>query len=190
VLFSEVSAAFELIVGATSRLQRPTGDGDLSINCVPAFLFYWLLPRLGDLKKRLPGIKVKLVSSNSSGGNYSPDTDVSIRYGDGNWPDHWVRLLSSLDLFPVISPSLAMSSPIRATDDLRNHTLLHADQGQEWSDWLTAIGVRNLVCAEDQFLSDAQIALEASMHGYGVALGDNLSSATRFQAGAFSLRSK
>ncbi|HEY7765190.1 MAG TPA: LysR family transcriptional regulator, partial [Aestuariivirgaceae bacterium] len=42
-------------------------------------------------------------------------------------------------LFTICSPQLAKS--LKEPSDLRAQTLLHYDQGEEWSRWVSAAGV-------------------------------------------------
>ncbi|MDR6759359.1 LysR family glycine cleavage system transcriptional activator [Mycoplana sp. BE70] len=183
LLYSEVSTAFGMIAGAVAKIEKPLSEGDLHLSCTPAFLFYWLIPRLGRIRQSIPGIRVHLAPSNSTPEIYTAGIDIAIRYGDGNWPDCWVHLLSELFLFPVISPSVATSSPLRCAEDLKHHILLHADDGLEWESWFRAVGAGGLLHHQQEYLSDAHIALEATIHGYGVALGDQLNAQGALRSG-------
>ena len=99
---------------------------------------------------------------------------MHILYGDGNWPDCWVKHWTDLELFPVISPTLLNNLPLRTVRDLRNHVILHADDGREWHAWLAAVDALDLLRARHHFMTDARIAIEAATYGHGVALGDSM----------------
>lgn len=178
-----VTQAFEQIAAATARMTRPTTAGSLSITCVPALLSFWLVPRLGGFTARYPEIRLTLDSVNDAGALASPEVDVCILYGDGNWPDYWVRPWSKLDLFPVASPTLANSQPIRSVRDLAGHVILHADDGREWHNWLAHADALELARGRQHHFSDARLAIEAAMHGHGVALGDTLTAASLLARG-------
>ena len=182
-LMPPVSQAFDAIAEATARVARPSTEGDLVISCVPALLSFWLVPRLGAFTDAFPGVRLRLVPSNAPGDIYDPAIDVCVRYGDGNWADCWVRLLSTLELFPVASPTLVNNRPIRAVADLSDHVLLHADDGREWLSWLAASGATHLARGRQHMMSDAQLAMEAAMHGHGVALGDTFTASGSLAAG-------
>ena len=167
-----VSQAFDAIAEATARLWQPSTQGDLVISCVPALLSFWLVPRLGAFTEKFPDVRLRLVPANLADDVHGAHVDVCVRYGDGNWPDPWVRLLSGLELFPVLSPTLMNDRPLRKVEDLSDHVLLHADDGKEWQSWLTATGSAHLVRGRQHLMSDAQLAMEAAVHGQGVALGD------------------
>ncbi len=172
-----VSSAFDSIAAAAARMTRPTSAGSLSIACVPALLSFWLVPRLGSFIARFPEIRLTLDASNDTSTLRSPDVDVSILYGDGSWSDCWLKRWSHLDLFPVMSPTLMNTRPVRTVRDLGNHVLLHADDGREWQTWLAAADALDLSRGPQHHLSDARLGIEAAMHGHGIALGDTMTAA-------------
>lgn len=180
-LLPSVSGAFAEIAGATQRLTRPTSAGKLSLTCVPALLSFWLLPRLGAFTMRFPDIRLTLDAQNDSDRIHAPGTDLCILYGNGDWPDCWSRKLSGLNLFPVVSPSLLNNRPIRTIRDMKDHLLLHGDDGREWQTWLSAADALELKRNPQHHMCDARLAIEAAIHGYGVALGDTIT-ASRFLA--------
>lgn len=174
-LLPAVSSAFDGIAAATARMTRPTSSGALTINCVPALLSFWLIPQLGSFTAQYPEIRLTLDASNDPARIHDPHVDVCILYGDGTWPDCWLKLWTQLDLFPVVSPTLIHNRPIRTIRDLGDHTILHADDGREWHTWLAAADARDLLRGQNQHrMGDARLALEAAVHGHGVALGDTV----------------
>lgn len=180
-LLPSVSSAFAEIAGATSRLTRPSSAGTLSVTCVPALLSFWLLPRLSSFTARFPDIRLRIDAQNDAKRIHAPGVDLCILYGNGDWPDCWTRRLSGLDLFPVVSPSLLNNQPIRTMRDMADHLLIHADDGREWNTWLSAADALELKRNAQHYLSDARLAVEAAIHGCGVALGDTIT-ASRFLA--------
>lgn len=180
-LLPSVSSAFDEIAGATARLTRPSSAGALSVTCVPALLSFWLLPRLSSFTARFPDIRLTLDAANDPDLIHAPGIDICVLYGDGNWTDCWSRRLTGLDLFPVVSPSLINNRPIRTIRDMKEHILLHADDGREWHTWLSAADALDLKRNAQHHMCDARLAIEAAIHGYGVALGDTVT-ASRFLA--------
>ncbi|MCC6196452.1 MAG: transcriptional regulator GcvA [Burkholderiales bacterium] len=182
-LLPPVSAAFDSIAEATTRVARPSSTGDLVVSCVPALLSFLLVPNLAAFAAAYPGVRLRLSRSNADKELHAPDVDVNIRYGDGNWPDLWVHLLAPLRLFPVCSPTLVHQTPLRNPEDLANHVLLHADEGREWNTWLAASGIGHLARGRQHFLADAQLALEGATYHAGVALGDSITTSTLLSTG-------
>jgi LysR family glycine cleavage system transcriptional activator len=173
-LLPTVSGAFDSIAEAIALLTRPEAEGDIVVSCVQAVMSFWLIPRLETFAERFPGIRLKLIASNDDRDVYSPDVDLAIRYGNGSWAERHVQLWTKISLFPVYSPARAAKRPLRSVSDLSGHTLLHADDGREWQDWLIAARAAPAACGPRMLLSDAHLALEAATHGLGIALGDNV----------------
>lgn len=178
LLLPAVTQAFNGIAAATAQMKRPATSGKLAINCVPALLSFWIVPRLSAFTEQYPDVTLALAASNDPAQLQSTDVDVCILYGDGNWPDVWTRLWSHLQLFPVASPSLLNSRPLRAIRDLEDHVLLHGDRdGREWDTWFSAADGADLPRSRQHFMGDARFSTEAAVHGQGVALGDTITAA-------------
>lgn len=171
-LLPVVSGAFKDIAIATSEITRPATSGTLRISCAAGLLSLWLIPRLHRFAQQFPDITLSLRSGNDAAALQGNSADVSILYGDGRWPGYWSRLLSRLDLFPVISPTLQNSRPLRSIDDLKHHIILHGDDGHEWQTWFAAVDLPGRQIRRQMFLNDAQLSIEAAVHKQGVALGD------------------
>ncbi|MCJ8520091.1 LysR family glycine cleavage system transcriptional activator [Pseudorhizobium tarimense] len=178
LLLPAVTQAFNGIAAATAQMKRPATTGNLSITCVPALLSFWILPRVSSFTDQYPDVTLTLAASNDAGHLHSTDVDVCILYGAGNWPDAWTRLWSNLQLFPVASPSLLNSRPLRSMRDLEDHVLLHGDgDGREWSTWLAAAENEAFPRRRQHFMGDARFSTEAALQGQGVALGDTITAA-------------
>lgn len=178
-----VSEAFDSIAAATARMTRPVSSGSLSVACVPALLSFWLIPRLGSFTARFPEIRLTFDASNDPQSIRSPNVDISILYGDGSWTDCWLKRWSHLDLFPVLSPKLMNSRPVRTVRDLAAQIMLHADDGREWHTWLAAADALDLSRGPQHQFCDARLAIDAAIHGHGVALGDTMTAAAMLAKG-------
>lgn len=182
-LLPTLSTAFEDIASATARMMRPSTGGDLVVSCVPALLSLWLIPRLNRFTEQYPGVRLRMIGSNDPSDVFDPDIDVCVRYGQGKWNDCWVREWTEIDLFPVASPTLLNSRPLRSIKDLAGHVILHADNGREWQTWLTAAKALELARGAHHFMSDARLAMDAALHGNGVVLGDTMTASSLLASG-------
>lgn len=182
-LLPTVQSSLERIAGAVARLDHGEPEGDLAVLSVPAFLSYWLLPRLEQFTSLYPRVRLRCGTIGYEASPFEPEGDVLIRCGSGDWPDVSLRLIARFDHFPVCSPALLNTNPIRSNEDLGNHVLLHADGGVDWSNWLAAAGVPRNRLRGEHFLSDARLAIEAAMYGNGVALGDTITVKKALEAG-------
>ena len=184
LLLPAVTHAFAEIAAATAAMTRPTTSGELRITCVPALLSFWLIPRLHLFTEQYPDVRLTLIASNDEAYLHSPDVDVCLIYGDGNWSGAWAKLWSRLELFPVVSPTLLNMRPLRSVRDLADHTLLHGDRdGREWNTWFAAADAIDLPRGPQLFTSDARLSTEAAVHGQGIALGDTITAAKLIAGG-------
>lgn len=183
LLLPAVTEAFEGIAAATAAMTRPTTSGQLRIACVPALLSFWMIPRLHQFTEQFPDVRLTLIASNDTANLFSGDVDICLLYGDGNWPDCWARLWSRLELFPVVSPTLLNMRPLRSVRDLRDHVILHGDDGREWNTWLAAADGIDIQRGRQHFMSDARLSTEAALHNQGVALGDTITAGSLIAKG-------
>ncbi len=183
LLLPAVTHAFEGIAAATAAMLRPTTSGELHITCVPALLSFWMIPRLHQFTGQFPDVRLTLVASNDPAHLFSSGVDICLLYGDGNWPDCWARLWSHIDLFPVVSPTLLNMQPLRSVRDLRDHVILHGDDGREWNTWLAAADGLDVQRGRQHFMSDARLSTEAALHNQGVALGDTITAGSLIAKG-------
>ena len=83
----------------------------------------------------------------------------------------------------MISPTLLNTRPLRTVRDIRNHILLHADDGREWQAWLSAVDALDLLRTKHHFMSDARLAIEAAVRGQGIAIGDSMTASAMLTRG-------
>jgi len=183
LLLPAVSRAFSEIAATAAQMQRPEAKGRLGVACVAGLLSFWILPRLGGFTEQHPGVTLDFTMGNDPSRIADPDVDVAILYARAEIPGEWCRLWSRLRLFPVVAPGLLVSRPLRTVRDLSDHVLVHGDNGDEWTTWLTAADALALPRGRQHFFSDARLSTEAALHGQGVALGDTITAATLIARG-------
>ncbi|MGE0284049.1 MAG: LysR substrate-binding domain-containing protein [Rhizobiaceae bacterium] len=183
LLMPVVSNAFSEIAAVKVAMTRPATSGELKLTCVPALVSLWLIPRLHEFTDQYPDVRLTLIASNDPAGIYAPEIDLCVLYGHGKWQNCWSRLWSRIELFPVVSPTLMNRRPVRSVRDLRDHVLLHSDDGAEWNTWLAAADASSLPRGRQYVLSDAHLSTEAAIHSQGVALGDSITSARMIARG-------
>lgn len=183
-LLPTIQLSLQRIAGAVARLASGELEGELVVLAVPAFLSYWLLPRLEQFTLAFPRIKLRLGTIGYEASPLEPEGDVLVRCGSGDWPNLSLRLITRFEHFPVCSPALLNSNPIRSNEDLANHVLLHADNGVDWSNWLAAAGIAREQIRGEHFLSNARLAIEAAMYGNGLAIGDTITVQKALESGA------
>src|SRR5215470_16858804 len=128
-----VRAAFNDLRLATDRLLRKDDDHVLTVSTLASLAAKWLLPRLTAFQEAHPGIDVRITTSTALVDFQRDNVDAAIRYGRGQWPGVRAEWLMRDELFPVCSPSLLSGDkPLRTTQDLKDHVLLHTNNGDDW----------------------------------------------------------
>ncbi|WP_120496147.1 transcriptional regulator GcvA [Kiloniella sp. EL199] len=177
ILLPAVSEAFDIIKSTTQKLYDGGDRGTLKVSVMPSFAAKWLLPRLPKFRRKHPEIDI-LVSATITKSNFSrDDVDLAIRFGAGQYPGCRVDNMMEDESFVVCSPHLLKGPlPLRTPHDLKYHTLLHDDVGEEpfavnWRRWLHIAGVTDIDPDKGPGYNDSSLILQAAIEGQGVALG-------------------
>lgn len=179
-----VREAFESIARATDQLMRRDRLGALTVSVLPSFAAKWLVPRLGRFRDAHPEIDVRISTDHHMVDFARQDVDMSIRYGNGDYPGlHCVRIMTE-DVFPVCSPALLQGlHPLLKPADLKHHTLLHDDFRLDWRIWLLSAGVKGVDPDRGPAFTDSSMVVQAAVEGQGVALARSVLAASDLAAG-------
>ena len=162
---------FEVLANAVSNIGAKVISGDVVLSCPPALTSLWLVRNIGTFFSDNAGIRLRLRSSTQWDDVISADTDLCIRYGSGVLRHRQTTLLSKVDLFPVCSPSIAAS--MGDVRDLLSTPLLYAREDTEWTSWFASAGVSGFP-TRCHYMDNNLAAIESSVGGCGVAMGDNV----------------
>jgi LysR family glycine cleavage system transcriptional activator len=183
-LLPALTEAFDGMAEAVRRLGGGDGEGTLTVSLTPAFAARWLVPRLAGFQAEHPEIDVRLAPSIALVDFARDEVDLAVRYGHGRWPGVKAERLLSLDTAPVCSPTLlAGPVPLRTPEDLKRHTLLHDDLGENWRRWLVAAGVSGVDPARGPKFGDENLLIQATLQGQGVAVAESALVAADIEAG-------
>jgi LysR family glycine cleavage system transcriptional activator len=168
-----ISESLELIRKATARVQQSKGAANsLKIDLIPSFSMLWLIPRLEQLQRELPELKLTQVVGDGPYRFEANSADLAIRCLPLSESLHYAELLISETLIPVIHPSLVESDPIAEPEDLLKHPLLsHITRPQLWISFLKSLGITRL--SDPQYRHGFEhfyMSLEAARIQQGVAL--------------------
>jgi LysR family transcriptional regulator, glycine cleavage system transcriptional activator len=173
-----LTAGFDRLSEATTRLRSGGIGGLLTVAALPAFASGWLLPRIGRFRERYPRVDLLLKTGRALADFRREDVDVAIRFGAGGGTDTKSIFLLAEEVFPVASPTLVAPSlmPISMAD-LRMLPLLHDVDAQpaqpwlSWQGWFERAGVDSPAAARGLKFTDSIVLLSAAVAGLGVALG-------------------
>jgi LysR family glycine cleavage system transcriptional activator len=174
-LVQPLQAAFGLLLEATRATASGEISGEVRLAAPPALATLWLAREIGPFLAGHPGLRLRLFPGSEPRGPRGAAADLAIRYGDGRWPSFIVDHLCDVHLTPVCSPALLMSTPaLRGLKGLAHVPILCADDGAEWDSWIAASGRARVALGPRHYLGNALTAIELSVAGFGVALGDNV----------------
>jgi LysR family glycine cleavage system transcriptional activator len=173
-----LSDAFERLAQADEAMRERRTRGRLTVSALSAFAAGWLVPRLPDLRQRLPNVDLVLRSERHLVDFARDEVDLAIRFGPAPGRGLTAHRLMGESVSPVCSPALAHGPrPLRRFADLAGAPLLHdidAHPAQPWMSWTAWFARERLPAAEAQrglFFNDALVLLAAAIDGQGVALG-------------------
>jgi LysR family glycine cleavage system transcriptional activator len=168
-----IRSAFEDLRRATAKLRRTDQEGRLTVSTTASLATKWLVSRVAAFQDANPGIEVRISTSAHLVDFQREDVDIAVRYGHGTWPGLRAYWLMAEHIFPVCSPELLNTRPLRTPQDLVHHTLLHTSVSREdWQLWLTAAGLPTSIATRRGMTFDQGfMAIQAAMEGLGVALG-------------------
>jgi len=167
-----VRESFDRLAIATEALRRPDTSRVLTVSVSPNFASKWLVHRLGDFTRAHPDIDLRIAAQTEDVDLVAtPDVDVGVRHGEGEWPDLHVARLIGEEVYPVLSPALlAAGPPLQVPDDLRHYTLLRDLSSNDWPAWLGSAGASVVDGTRGPFFNFTSMALDAAVTGQGVAL--------------------
>ena len=171
--YSVVQQGLGVIKRGTERLFRQSAPV-LTITATPSAITNWLVPRVGDLERRLGGTSLHLNSSTALVDfAVSTDIDVGLRFGNGRWPNVKADLLVDDVVFPVCRADVARR--LERPSDLLGEQLLTEDPNWDlWADWFATAGVAYTRPKPLRLSNDFYVQLQATLLGRGVTLARGL----------------
>jgi len=178
-LYRAVSSALRQVSEAMEGLSRRTGPSVVTVTSTLGFCALWLVPRLSSFQRSFPEVEVRIAASDRILNLDRERIDVSIRYCPPHTAPKGAEWLFNEELLPVCSPALldAPGRPLREPGDLRHHVLLHLDDPDNpspwlsWSHWLETAGASGLKSAGSLAFNYYDQVVRAALAGQGVALG-------------------
>lgn len=132
--FAHVARAVALVTGAEAN--RP-----LHISPTPSFAAAWLMPRLPEFRAVHPGLSMVLDPTPELVKLTPGGVDLSIRYGNGDWPGMHSEILLESAMVVVAAPSLVAGKDMSDPTALRMLPWLEEVGTTESTRWLDAHGV-------------------------------------------------
>lgn len=176
-LFEAVRESLGAIRIAAAEIRARRDRNVLALVTDFGFAAHWIMPRLPRLREAMPGLELRITTTQHAFDLRGEAADFAIQFGSGHWNGCDAELLFSELAVPVCSPAfLAAHGPISDATDLVRLPLLHLEAVEParwvcWDDWLEAQALGRLRTGRDLQFNDYSFVIQAAMAGQGIALG-------------------
>lgn len=99
-------SGFADIEAAVEALRAQIAGRPLALSLTPAFAEKWLMPRIADFWAKHPEVALNINPSLELSNLQNEGFDISIRFGDGDWPGVEAEMLTDGDFWVVAHPEL------------------------------------------------------------------------------------
>lgn len=176
-LFANVEQGLKVLSDGVDRARRQAKHKSLQILTDYGFAAWWLMPRLPELNRLLPGIEVRIATTQAEVDATGADFDLAIMFGRGEWNGYRTTPIFPEEVYPVCSPAYleGRSLPV-APHEIARMRLLHLrapakDRWFTWADWLAARGLPTEQDQEGLAFDNFQLVLQAALLGQGACIG-------------------
>lgn len=137
----------------------------LRVSVGPFISAHWLMARLGQFERSMPGVRVDLV--HVIGTAPARDTDVAIVWERAARKDRFFGTLFDTQTIPVAAPNLRCDADFWDQDVVP----IHYRDRNAWRRWLAGAGGKTEFADRGDVVDDPNLVIESAAHGRGVALG-------------------
>ncbi|MGD8231210.1 LysR substrate-binding domain-containing protein [Vibrio sp. TRT 1302] len=167
-----LSKSLSTIFGEIEDINSTELHGKINIGTSPAFANNWLLPRMGDFRRRYPRFNLNIFAQESQE-FHKNQLDVAIYYGDSQLKDVYRKRLFGEKYIPVCTPSYAKELGI--FDDglasLERVNFIHALESNVWQRWIKHHGLAVNLFKHFYCVSHRDMGVQSALHDVGVAMG-------------------
>ena len=168
--YRSIRTVFSVLRQATEHLVEQVQTRQVTISLIPLFGMGWFIPRLPVFMRANPQIEINVIYANHR--NYLSDaSDMSIRFGSGQWAGYQTEPLISGKMVPVASRDfIRVHGHIDTPEQLLQMPLLHDEERTSWNQWFLQQNVRRPVRRSGPMFEDGLLTLAAVQAGLGCAL--------------------
>jgi LysR family transcriptional regulator, glycine cleavage system transcriptional activator len=164
-----VARSLEQLETGYRRLDPYRKPGSVVIYAPHDFAARWLLPRLAKLKKAVPHCDPWIDTSGANVDFEEMEVSIAILRAREVGSNLISQNFFADALVPVASPTL-IKRPIKNPRDISRFPLIHDERSEGWNEWFESAGVEVDEISAGLDFSDSDLALQAALQGFGVAL--------------------
>lgn len=172
-LFRTADNAVQQLQEAIEAIRQGSARQPVTITASIGVAALWLLPRLGALQARHPGIDLRVAATDKVLDLRAEGVDLAIRYASARSAAVSATRLFDEAIVPVAHPSLRLTKLDAAT--LARHVLIEFDGPRRpllrWADYLGTLGLADVQPAGMLRFNQYDQVIQAALAGRGLALG-------------------
>lgn len=181
--FTDINKILRRLNEATEKLLALKADPNLMVSVPQTFGIQWLVPHLNEFHDLHPEIEVQLKGVDQDEGLLNKEIDIAVYYGRGNWENLQADYLGENNLLILASPKLLAENPIASKEDLKQHTLIHIHTRDNWQAMANYLQLDDLNIHQGPLFSHTFMALQAAIHGQGIALANDILARQEIESG-------
>ncbi|MBA3447773.1 MAG: LysR family transcriptional regulator [Pseudaminobacter sp.] len=175
--FADVSLGLSHIQKSAEQLRAVATGTHVTLAASTAFAAFWMVPRLQKFREDLPGIDLRIQTSERDLDLTAEGIPLGIRGGSPEeWPNYDSFPLAPEKIHAVCSASYRDRFGVPATiEDITRHRLIHLEEpfrpAATWSDWFASAGLEGFRTPKGLQINDYVLVLQSVIEGQGIALG-------------------
>ena len=181
--FTDINKILRRLNEATEKLLALKADPNLMVSVPQTFGIQWLVPHLNEFHDLHPELEVQLKGVDQDEGLLNKEIDIAVYYGRGNWENLQADYLGENNLLILASPKLLAENPIASKEDLKQHTLIHIHARDNWQAMANYLQLDDLNIHQGPLFSHTFMALQAAIHGQGIALANDILARQEIESG-------
>ena len=174
---ADVTLGLTHIRKSAEAIAAEKSGGHVTLSVSNAFASMWMVPRLAEAREALPGIELRLQTSDRDLDIVAENLPLGIRGGNpADWPAYDSSLFAPEEIIAVASPAYiarhGLPAEVRA---LASHSLIHLEEpwraAPTWEEWFASAGVALPSKNRGLLINDYVSVIQAALNGQGIALG-------------------
>lgn len=185
-----VREGFARLEAASGALDHAEESGDIVVTTTMSLATKWLTPRLQRFTERHPDITVRVLATDQPLDFSRQNVDLAIRYGYGDYGDHFVAWVLTDRAAPVCAPAfLTIRDGTPTAAAIAASPLIHyewnglSERDPNWRKWFEVAGVELEQVPASAVYSDEHMCVQAAIDGHGIALTGLIAAAGDIEAG-------
>jgi len=176
-LHADVALGLGHIRKGIAELAALGTDRHVTLSASTAFASFWMLPRLPRFREAMPGVDLRIQTSDRDLDILAERLPLALRGGQpGDWPGCESALLAEEEIVAIAAPAYLDAHGTPASDaEIARHRLIHLEEPfrpcPDWDDWFRGIGVAPPSRSSGLLINDYVLVVQAVLAGQGIALG-------------------